>query len=387
MGNNLEKTVAKIFDEIADGILTGQMGKKPKIAITGIGSEHGEEEIMAGALAAAKYGIDVEYIGSIEKDGINTNFVKDEEECHNKMDELLKDKKVDGAVTMHYPFPIGVSTVGRVKAPSTGKEVFIATTTGTSATNRVEAMVKNAICGIIAAKSCGIENPTVGILNIDGAQQTFNNLKQLKDNGYDITFAESQRSDGGSILRGNDVLTGAADVVVCDSLTGNVLVKMLASFTTGGAYESVGFGYGPGVGKGYEQIVMIISRASGAPVIEGAIRYAADLVNGGYFAVLEDEFKKAEKAGLNEIVEKLKQASKGTKKEDAEEVKAPPKEVVTAEIAGIDVMDLDDAVVSLWKENIYAESGMGCTGPIVLISDDNHDKAFEILKKDGWITD
>ena len=30
--------------------------------------------------------------------------------------------------------------------------------------------------------------------------------------------------------------------------------------------------------------------------------------------------------------------------------------------------DLEDAVKALWKAGIYAESGMGCTGPIVLLS-------------------
>ena len=30
----------------------------------------------------------------------------------------------------------------------------------------------------------------------------------------------------------------------------------------------------PGIGEGYEQLVMIVSRASGAPVIANAIRYA-----------------------------------------------------------------------------------------------------------------
>ena len=53
----------------------------------------------------------------------------------------------------------------------------------------------------------------------------------------------------------------------------------------------------------------------------------------------------------------------------------PPKEVVTSQIPGIEVMDLEDAVKALWKAGIYAESGMGCTGPIVLMSDDKKDKA------------
>ena len=49
---------------------------------------------------------------------------------------------------MHYNFPIGVSTVGRVITPGRGKEMILATTTGTSATHRIEAMVRNAIYGI-----------------------------------------------------------------------------------------------------------------------------------------------------------------------------------------------------------------------------------------------
>ena len=67
-------------------------------------------------------------------------------------------------------------------------------------------MIKNAVYGIIAAKACGNPNPTVGILNVDGARQTEKALKQLQENGYPITFAESSRADGGCVMRGNDVL-------------------------------------------------------------------------------------------------------------------------------------------------------------------------------------
>ncbi|MBA4700797.1 MAG: glycine reductase, partial [Ruminococcus sp.] len=62
-----------------------------------------------------------------------------------------------------------------------------------------------------------------------------------------------------------------------------------------------------------------------------------------------------------------------------------PKEVVTAQISGIEIMDLEDGVKELWKTGIYAESGMGCTGPIILVSDANCEKAAENLKKAGYI--
>ena len=386
MANNIEKMIATTFMEMAEGLETGSFGKKPKIALTGMGSEHGEDNAMEAAVAAAREGIDVYYIGTLEAEGVTTVKVANEEEGHKKMEELLKNKEVDGAVTMHFPFPIGVSTVGRAITPAKGKEMFVATTTGTSSADRIEGMIKNAIYGIIAAKACGNENPTVGILNVDGARQTEIALKQLKEmekeNGYDITFAESARADGGCVMRGNDVLQGSPDIMVCDSLSGNILIKMLSSFTTGGSFEATGYGYGPGIGEGYDQLVMIISRASGAPLITGAIRYAAQLVRGKIFDVAVKEFEAANKAGLKDILAARKAAEKPVAEE---EVSAPPKEVVTSQIAGIEIMDLEDGVKTLWKIGIYAESGMGCTGPIILVSDANLAKAEEELKKAGYI--
>jgi hypothetical protein len=382
MANNIEKMIASTFMEMAEGLETGSFGKKPKIALTGMGSEHGEANAMEAAKAAAKEGVDVYYIGTLEADGVTTVKVADEDEGHKKMEELLRNKEVDGAVTMHFPFPIGVSTVGRAITPGKGKEMFVATTTGTSSADRIEGMIKNAIYGIIAAKTCGNPNPTVGILNVDGARQTEIALKQLRDNGYDITFAESARADGGCVMRGNDVLQGSPDIMVCDSLSGNILIKMLSSFTTGGSFEATGYGYGPGIGEGYDQLVMIISRASGAPLIKGAIKYAAELVRGKVFEVAAKEFEAANKAGLKDILAARKASEKPAA---AEEVTAPPKEIVTSQIAGIEIMDLEDGVKALWKIGIYAESGMGCTGPIILVSDANLAKAEEELKKAGYI--
>ena len=381
--SSLEKRVAGIFMEMADGIESGQFGKRPKIALTGMGSEHGEENSMAAAVAAAAAGIDVQYIGTFEDPAVTTVKVADDEEGHAKMDELLNSKEIDGAVTMHYPFPIGVSTVGRVITPALGKEMFVANTTGTSSSDRIEGMILNAISGIITAKACGIQNPTVGILNVDGARQTEMALKELAENGYPITFAESSRADGGCVLRGNDVLRGTPDILVTDSLTGNVLIKMLSAFQTGGSFEATGYGYGPGIGKGYDKLVLIISRASGAPLITNALKFAGELVRGNVFAIAAAEFAAAEKAGLAKAIEKRKATAKPAEAE--EEVAAPPSEPCTSSIPGIEVMDLEDAVKVLWKAGIYAESGMGCTGPLVMMSDANFEKSKELLKEAGYI--
>ena len=378
-----KKIIAKAFMEMAEGLESGSFGVKPRIALTGMGSEHGEENAMQAAVMAAARGVDVYYIGSLEHEGITTIHVADDEEGHKKMEEMLNNHEVDGAVTMHYPFPIGVSTVGRAITPAKGREMFIANTTGTSSSDRIEGMIKNAVSGIITAKACGVGNPTVGILNVDGARQTEMALNQLKANGYEFTWAESARADGGAVMRGNDVLEGTPDVLVTDSLTGNVLVKMLAAFTTGGSFESTGFGYGPGIGKGYDKLILIISRASGAPLIANALEYAAELVKGKVFEKASAEFAKAEKAGLNQILEARKAAAKPAAAE--EKVVKPAAEPCTASIAGIEVMDLEDAAQALWKEGIYAETGMGCTGPLVMMSEANHARALEILKKAGYV--
>ena len=72
MAQNIQKMIAETFLEMANGIESGSYGKRPKIALTGMGSEHGEENSMQAALMAAKEGIDVYYIGTLEADGVTT---------------------------------------------------------------------------------------------------------------------------------------------------------------------------------------------------------------------------------------------------------------------------------------------------------------------------
>lgn len=129
MADRIEKMIAQTFLDMATALETGSIGRRPVIALTGMGSEHGEENAMAGAVAAAARGVDVVYIGTKTDPRVRTSAVSDEEEAHKRMEELLESGEVDGAVTMHYPFPIGVSTVGRAVTPGRGKPMYIATTT------------------------------------------------------------------------------------------------------------------------------------------------------------------------------------------------------------------------------------------------------------------
>ncbi len=384
--DNVKKLIGDVFSEIADAIESGSFASRVKVGLTVLGSEHGVDELVKAAeMASRKYkDFEVVLIGPKVETSLTIYEVNSEDEAHKKMEELLDSKEIDGCVTMHYNFPIGVSTVGKVVTPAMGREMIIATTTGTSSTNRVEGMVKNAIYGIIAAKASGIKNPTLGILNVDGARQVERALNELKDKGYDFSYTESMRSDGGAVMRGNDLLTGTPDVMVTDSLTGNILMKMFSSFNTGGSYEASGYGYGPGIGEGYGRLINIISRASGAPVICEALRYCASCAQNNIIEISKNEFAAVNKAGFKDVCTKITSADKKTAASE-EEVVAPAKKVVTAQIPGVDILDLEDSVKELWKAGIYAESGMGCTGPIVLIADEDEAKAREVLKEKEYI--
>lgn len=380
----MNKQIAKVFEDIANAIESGSFASAKRVALTTLGSEHGEGNLLEGALLAKKLypNLDIALIGRKNDTGLFTYEVETEEEMYKVMEEKLDSKEIAACVTMHYNFPIGVSTVGRVTTPAKGKELILATTTGTSSANRVEAMVKNAVAGIITAKSLGIEDPSLGILNLDGARTAEKILKEIAAAGYSINFAESKRADKGVVMRGNDLLLATPDVMVTDSLTGNVLMKMFSSFTSGGEYEVSGYGYGPGVGEGFNRNILIISRASGAPVIANALKYAFDIASGDIEKHAETEYQSLAKLNWQSIIDKYT-AKKEAKSTD-EKIEAPSKEVVTAQISGVDVMDIDDAVHMLWNAGIYAEGGMGCTGPVVLVNTSKFDKALELIKKEGF---
>ena len=381
MSEEIKKLVGEALNEIIETAKNG--GKKIRVGLMASGSEHGAEEIARGASMALANSSNVipVLIGPKVKGYENLEYIECAEcDIPAALEACLKDGKVAGAVAMHFPFPLGVTTIGRVFTPGRGRPMILASTTGTSSTIRGEAMLRNAIYGIATAKALGIKAPTVGILNVDTAQPVFRALTRMKEKGYEIIFGTSTRADGGSVLRGNDILTGAVDVCVTDTLTGNVLVKMFSSFTTGGSYEATGWGYGSSCGEGWHNVVSIVSRASGAPVIANALSFTASVIAGGLPEKVAKELKAARKAGLDEEIEALT-----PKTAQAEEVKAPPAEPTDDELHGIDVLEIDNAVKVLWKEGIYAESAMGCTGPVIKMPARHMEKAAEILKSKGYL--
>ena len=383
MASNQE--IAKVFNSLAEGLEGGSFAPKFPIGLTIPGSEHGNEELVKAArIAATNYpDLDIVLIGGEEVQGFKCFPCKELEEAHKKMESLFAEGIIKAAVTMHYNFPLGVSTVGKVITPAKGKEMIIATTTGTTDANKYKAMLLNVLAGVATAKANGIKEPTIGLLNIDGIPVIEKALNKLKDGGYKFQFAESNRADGGARMRGNDLLQGTSDVMICDTLTGNILIKMFSSFMTGGNYEATGFGYGPCVGQGYDDVVGIVSRASGAPIIANALKFIADSARGNVHALFDAELKAAKKAGLEDVLANMPGAK--VQEKATEEVKAPAKKTVEAGIPGLDVLDIEDACKALWKQGIYAETGMGCTGPVIMVANLDLATAKEVLQKAGYL--
>jgi hypothetical protein len=343
-------------------------GIRVRVGLTIPGSESGSAELFKGAAQAEALMHELKVVCFGTEDS-------DPDRVHREMELALEKGEIDSAVTFHYPFPLGTATVGLAKAPGNGRDIFIASTTGMTDTHRVKSLVKNALAGIAVAKAWGIREPVVGFLNLDGTLSALKTVRKLGESGYGTRLADSSR--GGSLLRGNDILKGSVDVIVCDSLSGNVVIKLLAGYSTGGVSEVTGAGYGPGVG-GDVQIVGIISRATSAPVVAGALVFSAKMAISDLRSVYRRELAAAEAAGLETLMNQWESGSAGISVKTG--VKKPGKKTVDSEIEGVDVLELEDAVSELMNRDIYCEAGMGCTGPVVMVSAADRARAEEILK-------
>ncbi len=60
-------------------------------------------------------------------------------------------------------------------------------------------------------------------------------------------------------------------------------------------------------------------------------------------------------------------------------------EPTDAVLHGVDVLAVEDAVKLLWEAGVYAESAMGCTGPVVKISSARLEEGRRLLREKGYI--
>jgi phosphate acyltransferase len=94
---------------------------------------------------------------------------------------------------------------------------------GLQADCKPENLLQNAILGSIYAQNIlEIENPTVGLINIGEEEGKGNILAQA---AYQLMKVNPLINFIGNI-EGRELLTGKADVMVCDGFTGNIILKL-----------------------------------------------------------------------------------------------------------------------------------------------------------------
>ena len=238
-----------------------------RIAVDAMGGDYAPDEIIKGAILAAQRGEDIEVIlvGPIDilkkkwdecnpSNNLAVRFVnaKDfltEEDSavsvlRNKSNssisvavKLVREREADAAVGAGYSGAVAVSAIQYIGmlegierpaiiAPlSSFAKNTLLLDAGANVDCKPHQLLAFGVIGSICAKSLfGITNPTVGLLST-GSESTKGG--EVVREAYAM-FQNSGLNFIGNI-EGNDILSGCANVVICDGLTGNVILKFYES--------------------------------------------------------------------------------------------------------------------------------------------------------------
>ncbi|WP_226643966.1 phosphate acyltransferase PlsX [Mesobacillus subterraneus] len=232
-----------------------------RLAVDAMGGDNAPREIVLGAMKAVEKYNDIHIVLVGDEKKIREHLTKEErieilhtEEVILGTDEPVRavrrkktasmvlaaqqvaDGKADACISAGNTGALmaaGLFVVGRIEGierpalaptlPTIGGEGFLLLDVGANADAKPEHLVQYAIMGsIYSEKARGIANPRVGLLNIGteekkGNELVRNTFELLKD--ADINFIGNVES--------RDLLEGAADVVVADGFTGNMVLKTI----------------------------------------------------------------------------------------------------------------------------------------------------------------
>jgi glycerol-3-phosphate acyltransferase PlsX len=223
-----------------------------RIAVDAMGGDRGPDEIVAGALQARQDGIEVVLFGdaSLETHGLELVATSDVVEMHDKPSEIVRTKPDSSLVAS-----VRAVADGRADAVVSAGNTGAMLAAGLLALRRVPGVMRPAIAVPIPAErgpsvllDCGanadarpehllqfaamgavfaeeileVTNPRVRLLSIGEEREKGN---QLTLDAHELLAASDLRFEGNT--EGRDVLRGAADVVVTDGFTGNVVLKTL----------------------------------------------------------------------------------------------------------------------------------------------------------------
>jgi phosphate acyltransferase len=232
-----------------------------RLAVDAMGGDNAPKEIVLGAMKAVEKYNDIHIVLVGDEKKIREHLTNEErieilhtEEVILGTDEpvravrrkktasmvlaaqLVADGKADACISAGNTGALmaaGLFVVGRIEGierpalaptlPTIGGEGFLLLDVGANADAKPEHLVQYAIMGsIYSEKARGITSPRVGLLNIGTEEKKGNELVRntyelLKD--ADINFIGNVES--------RDLLEGAADVVVADGFTGNMVLKTI----------------------------------------------------------------------------------------------------------------------------------------------------------------
>lgn len=232
-----------------------------KIAIDAMGGDHAPKEIVLGALKALDTFNDLHIIFIGDENKIK-EFTKEHDrltiihtdEVITSTDEPVRavrrkknssmvlaakevsEGRADACISAGNTGALmaaGLFVVGRIEGierpalaptlPTIGGEGFVFLDVGANSDAKPEHLVQYAIMGsIYSQKVRGVENPRVGLLNIGTEEKKGNELTKH-------TYEMLQKADIHFIgnVEARDLLNGAADVVVTDGFTGNMVLKSI----------------------------------------------------------------------------------------------------------------------------------------------------------------
>jgi phosphate acyltransferase len=232
-----------------------------RLAVDAMGGDNAPKEIVLGAMKAVEKYNDIHIVLVGDEKKIREHLTNEErieilhtEEVILGTDEpvravrrkktasmvlaaqLVADGKADACISAGNTGALmaaGLFVVGRIEGierpalaptlPTIGGEGFLLLDVGANADAKPEHLVQYAIMGsIYSEKARGVTSPRVGLLNIGTEEKKGNELVRntyelLKD--ADINFIGNVES--------RDLLEGAADVVVADGFTGNMVLKTI----------------------------------------------------------------------------------------------------------------------------------------------------------------
>jgi glycerol-3-phosphate acyltransferase PlsX len=224
----------------------------PRIAVDAMGGDRGPGEIVAGALAARSGTLTPILFGDagLDTQGLDLHETTGVVEMHEKPADVVRAKPDSSLVAsvraVHEGSADAVVSAGNTGAmlaagllelrripgvmrpaiavpipAQNGPSVLL--DAGANADARPEHLVQFATMGAVFAEEIlGIERPTVRLLSI-GEEEEKGNQLTLEAHAL---LKESDLDFRGN-CEGRDILRGAADVVVTDGFTGNVVLKTL----------------------------------------------------------------------------------------------------------------------------------------------------------------